>query len=279
MGFILFSPIGLVGVGRAAHRAVPHSGRSRQPPWPGAARPTRRAAAAASHRALQRSRHGHGSRRARASSSSFGGIHAVDGVNLRGRGPHAARPDRSQRRRQDHGLQSDLRACYPPGRRAAIELEGRSIAGLRRSDITRAGVGRSFQITNLFPLALRCRRTCVSRCRRVIAKRFASVGRRPRARRGERARRRADQLPRPRRHGAAPRPASLSYRSQRLLERGDGAATTAALLLLDEPLAGLAAAERERIGRADQDDLVRRCRCCSSSTTSIASSRSPTTSP
>ncbi len=38
---------------------------------------------------------------------------------------------------------------YPPDR-GTIELEGRSIAGLKPEDITAAGVGRSFQITNLF---------------------------------------------------------------------------------------------------------------------------------
>ena len=38
---------------------------------------------------------------------------------------------------------------YPPDR-GTIELDGRSIAGLKPGDITAAGVGRSFQITNLF---------------------------------------------------------------------------------------------------------------------------------
>src|SRR4029453_8325004 len=38
---------------------------------------------------------------------------------------------------------------YPPDR-GTITLEGRSIAGLKPESITAAGVGRSFQITNLF---------------------------------------------------------------------------------------------------------------------------------
>jgi ABC-type branched-subunit amino acid transport system ATPase component len=43
--------------------------------------------------------------------------------------------------------------------------------------------------------------------------------------------------------------ASLSYGGQRLLDMALALATRPKLLLLDEPLAGLAAAERERVGR------------------------------
>ena len=42
-----------------------------------------------------------------------------------------------------------LSGLYRP-ERGTIELEGQSIAGLKPEDITAAGVGRSFQITNLF---------------------------------------------------------------------------------------------------------------------------------
>src|SRR5690606_16366003 len=41
---------------------------------------------------------------------------------------------------------------------------------------------------------------------------------------------------------------ALSYGGQRLLDMGVALATAPRILLLDEPLAGLAAAERERIG-------------------------------
>src|ERR1700749_5024731 len=46
----------------------------------------------------------------------------------------------------------------------------------------------------------------------------------------------------------ASRAGALSYGGQRLLDMGVALATTPRVLLLDEPLAGLAAAERERIG-------------------------------
>ena len=46
---------------------------------------------------------------------------------------------------------------------------------------------------------------------------------------------------------SAPRPASLSYGGQRLLDMGLALATAPHILLLDEPLAGLAAAERTRV--------------------------------
>jgi ABC-type branched-subunit amino acid transport system ATPase component len=42
-----------------------------------------------------------------------------------------------------------LSGLFPPDA-GVIELEGRSVAGLKAEDITAAGVGRSFQITNLF---------------------------------------------------------------------------------------------------------------------------------
>ena len=85
---------------------------------------------------------------ARDLSKHFGGIHAVDGLSLtvRERTLHALIGPNGAGKTTAFNLLSGL---YPP-EKGTIELAGRSIAGLRPEDITTAGVGRSFQITNLF---------------------------------------------------------------------------------------------------------------------------------
>ena len=81
-------------------------------------------------------------------SKHFGGIHAVDGLSLtvRERTLHALIGPNGAGKTTAFNLLSGL---YLPDK-GTIELAGRSIAGLRPEDITTAGVGRSFQITNLF---------------------------------------------------------------------------------------------------------------------------------
>jgi len=134
---------------------------------------------------------------------------------------------------------------FPPNA-GEVMLAGRNISGLRPEAITQAGIGRSFQITNLFPdlsveenirLAVQARHPrrfdvwssaraiepINSECEAVI--RYLGVAGIERASAG-----------------------SLSYGGQRLLDMGLALATRPRILLLDEPLAGLAAAERERIG-------------------------------
>ena len=241
VGFIVFSPTGLVGVGRAPARAVPQDGRRgrrdvgtsrRRLPLPAFLRPKPRPTGVVLE--------------ARSISKRFGGIKAVQGVTSRIARPHPARPDRPQRRRQDHGLQPAVRHV-PRRTQGDVRLLGRPIAGRSPEQIASAGIGRSFQITNLFP-ALTVEENI----------RLAVQARHPRASildatrcpspRSTRRDRRDDALPRPRRHRSAPRPERLSYGGQRLLDMGLALATAPRVLLLDEPLAGLAAAERERIG-------------------------------
>ncbi len=127
-----------------------------------------------------------------------------------------------------------------------VLLDGRRVDGLEPHEITRSGLGRSFQITNLFPgltveenirLAVQARHPSafsVLRDARKIADlqadtsellRWAGMAGVERAEAG-----------------------SLSYGGQRLLDMGLALATRPRILLLDEPLAGLAAAERERVG-------------------------------
>jgi ABC-type branched-subunit amino acid transport system ATPase component len=123
---------------------------------------------------------------------------------------------------------------------------GRPIAGHTPEDIASAGIGRSFQITNLFPAL--------------------SVGENIRLAVQARHPRRFDPITNalsidPINHetdavirylGLAgiekAEAGMLSYGGQRLLDMGVALATAPRILLLDEPLAGLAAAERERIG-------------------------------
>src|SRR5262249_60275617 len=126
-----------------------------------------------------------------------------------------------------------------------IELTGRSTAGLKPEDITTAGVGRSFQITNLFGglsakenlrLAVQARRAKrfamwasadgVAEVNKETAELIAFLG----VSGMERA-----------------EAASLSYGGQRLLALGLAIATPPPTPLLHQPLARRAAAARTRI--------------------------------
>ena len=144
VGFIVFSPSGLVGV--ASRIAAPFRKRVT-------------VAAAMSSRTVSESTMLPQTLRrpagvdgpvlvARELSKRFGGIHAVDGVSftVRDRTLHALIGPNGAGKTTAFNLLSGL---YPPDS-GTIELAGRSIAGLRPEDITTAGVGRSFQITNLF---------------------------------------------------------------------------------------------------------------------------------
>ncbi len=144
MGFIVFSPTGLVGV---AERLIA--------PW--RARVIEAAAMAAREIAaglplpttLLRESGGTGPVLvARGLFKSFGGIRAVHGIDLdvRDRTLHALIGPNGAGKTTAFNLLSGL---YPPDE-GSILLDGRSIAGLKPEDITRAGIGRSFQITNLF---------------------------------------------------------------------------------------------------------------------------------
>jgi ABC-type branched-subunit amino acid transport system ATPase component/ABC-type branched-subunit amino acid transport system permease subunit len=173
----------------------------------------------------------------------FGGIHAVDGVTLavRDRTLHALIGPNGAGKTTAFNL---LCGLYPPDG-GTIELEGRSISGLKPEHITAAGVGRSFQITNLFAglsvqenvrLAVQARHdkrfvawrstTALTEVDAETAEVMAFIGLSGME------------------HAQA---ASLSYGGARLLDLGVALATRPRILLLDEPLAGLAVAERARV--------------------------------
>src|SRR5207245_5035723 len=173
----------------------------------------------------------------------FGGIHAVDGIDLTvtDRTLHALIGPNGAGKTTAFNLVSGL---FPP-EAGTIELEGRSIAGLKPEDITAAGVGRSFQITNLFG-GLSAEENLRLAVQARSAKRFALWT--SAAAVADVNEETADLVAFLGLSGIEQaEAASLSYGGQRLLDMGLAIATRPRILLLDEPLAGLAAAERQRI--------------------------------
>jgi ABC-type branched-subunit amino acid transport system ATPase component len=204
---------------------------------------------------------------------SFGGIKAVQGIDIAvaDRTLHALIGPNGAGKTTAFNLLSGM---FPPDEGEAT-LMGQPIAGHAPEEIASAGIGRSFQITNLFP-ALTVGENI----------RLAVQARHPRrfdpftdAHSIDDINRQTDEIIRY--LGLAgietAQADALSYGGQRLLDMGLALATAPRVLLLDEPLAGLAAAERERIGA-----IIKRisptCRYCWSSTISTACSSSPTVS-
>jgi ABC-type branched-subunit amino acid transport system ATPase component/ABC-type branched-subunit amino acid transport system permease subunit len=176
-------------------------------------------------------------------SKSFGAARAVDDASIAvaDRSLHALIGPNGAGKTTLFNVISGL---YRPDR-GRIILDGRDITGEAPHRIVAAGVGRSFQITNLFPaltleenlrLAVQARdsshfngwtpthaiATVLERTRALV--RFLGLSGIENAEAG-----------------------ALSYGGQRLLDMGLALASAPRLLLLDEPLAGLAAAERERV--------------------------------
>src|SRR5215204_1583714 len=244
VGFIMFSPSGLVGVAqrlltpfrKPIEEEAAMAGRTlSDEPLPAFLKPADHAA----EPFLE----------ARGIAKSFGGIKAVQGVDIlvRDRSLHALIGPNGAGKTTAFNLISGM---FVPDD-GEILLRGRSIAGLSPEAITAAGIGRSFQITNLFP-ALSVEENI----------RLAVQARHPRRFDPWTAARSIDDIERETASlirylgvaGMEPAEAgALSYGGQRLLDMGLALATKPRLLLLDEPLAGLAAAERQRIG-----DIVKR---------------------
>ena len=175
----------------------------------------------------------------------FGGIQAVKNMSLRlrDRSLHALIGPNGAGKTTAFNLISGL---FKPDR-GTVMLAGQPIAGLTPEQVTPAGIGRSFQITNLFgslSVAENVRLAVQSR----HAKRFAVWT--DAAALADVNRDAAEVVRTMGLAGVEGAPAaSLSYGGQRLLDMALALATRPRVLLLDEPLAGLAAAERERVGR------------------------------
>jgi len=175
----------------------------------------------------------------------FGGIRAVDGFSLKiaARGLHALIGPNGAGKTTVFNLISG-KFFADKGR---IALEGVDISGYGPAHRTFAGVGRSFQITNLFGglsvsenlrLALQARAPerfspwastdSLHKVNRQTSELLLAMGL----------------------QGMELAEASaLSYGGQRLLDLAVAVGTCPRLLLLDEPLAGLASAERERVAQ------------------------------
>jgi ABC-type branched-subunit amino acid transport system ATPase component/ABC-type branched-subunit amino acid transport system permease subunit len=239
VGFIVFSPTGLIGVGerllapfrgQVTEDAAMSSRKVEALPLPEFLRPK----IAVEGPVLA----------ARDMVKSFGGIRAVQGIDISvaDRTLHALIGPNGAGKTTAFNLLSGM---FPPDEGEAA-LMGEPIAGHVPEEIAAAGIGRSFQITNLFP-ALTVGENI----------RLAVQARHPRrfdpfadALAFEDINRETDEIIRY--LGLAgienAQADSLSYGGQRLLDMGVALATAPRVLLLDEPLAGLAAAERERIG-------------------------------
>ena len=175
---------------------------------------------------------------------SFGGIRAVRGVSftVADKTLHALIGPNGAGKTTAFNLVSGMFA--PDAGR--VKLDGREIGGLSPEAVTQAGVGRSFQITNLFPAL-----NVEENIRLAVQARHPlrlSVWRNAEALPGVAAET-AELMRWTGLAGAEHAEAgSLSYGGQRLLDMGLALATRPRILLLDEPLAGLAAAERGRVG-------------------------------
>jgi branched-chain amino acid transport system ATP-binding protein len=244
VGFIMFSPTGLVGVAqrvlapfrpRLVEEAAMAGRTLSDEPLPPVLKPADHVAGPILE--------------AHGIAKSFGGIKAVQGadITVRDRSLHALIGPNGAGKTTAFNLISGM---YVPDE-GDVALRGQSIAGLSPEAITQAGIGRSFQITNLFP-ALSVEENI----------RLAVQARHPRRFDPWTAARSIDDIERETASlirylgvaGMEPAEAgALSYGGQRLLDMGLALATKPRLLLLDEPLAGLAAAERQRIG-----DIIKR---------------------
>ncbi|MGY4801396.1 branched-chain amino acid ABC transporter ATP-binding protein/permease [Teichococcus aerofrigidensis] len=240
VGFIVFSPDGLVGVGRrllapfrrkevedaamSARRTVDPSPVPNRFVRPGVAQgPVLRV------EGLEK---------------SFGRIHAVRGVGfeMADRTLHALIGPNGAGKTTAFNLISGM---FPPDK-GRVMLDQRDITGFEPQRITRAGIGRSFQITNLFPgLSIE------ENLRLAIQARHAArFGLWHDAREYDDMN--DDTATLLRWMGLAgiekAEAGALSYGGQRLVDMAVAVATRPRLLLLDEPLAGLATAERARVG-------------------------------
>jgi branched-chain amino acid transport system ATP-binding protein len=173
----------------------------------------------------------------------FGGLVAVNDVTLqvaRGSVHCVIGPNGAGKTTLINLLSGDL---PPSGGR--IQLAGDDITGLPSYRVSKRGMGRSYQKTNIFPEF-----TVYENCWLAAQSRLPSAMRfvRPAARLGDVAARTERALELAGLGSRAQVPAgALSHGEQRQLEIGLILATEAKVLLLDEPMAGMSADESARM--------------------------------
>jgi len=242
MAFILFSPVGLIGLGERI--AAPFRKR-REDLAAMAARVTPAPSQEVPEFLLHADRPGPGAvlLSARQVTKKFGDFTAVNAVSMQIRhgrlqaliGPNGAGKTT---------LFNVLSGMYPPDG-GTLEFRGHALAGLPPERFAALGIARSFQVTNLFQ-GLTVFENIRLGMQAHDARRFDMWGGQERL--GEvNARTRALIRFLGLEGVEHARVATLSYGGQRLMEIGLALTARPRLLLLDEPLAGLAAAERERI--------------------------------
>ena len=240
VGFILFSPTGLVGMAERLLRpfrkvvvedAAMASRKAGDVTLPDFLKPPALAGQGPVLEAAGMVRH-------------FGGIKAVQGVSLavQDRTLHALIGPNGAGKTTAFNLISGMFPLHE----GEVRLAGKVVSGLTPEALTRAGIGRSFQITNLFPgltVEENVRLACQARSPQAFHPWLSAQGL---TRVNEECRIVLQTM------GLAgverAEAGSLSYGGQRLLDMSLSLATQPRILLLDEPLAGLAAAERERVG-------------------------------
>jgi ABC-type branched-subunit amino acid transport system ATPase component/ABC-type branched-subunit amino acid transport system permease subunit len=238
VGFVLFSPSGLVGIWTKLHR------RWRPPPEEAAAMSKRKIYEGLPLPAFLRPQGAGGTvLEVVGISKHFGGIRAVAGASLSVNAGeiHALIGPNGAGKTTLFNVVSSL--YYPD--QGAVRLNGRDIHGLSAQNICQQGLARSFQITSLFRslsiyenirLSLQARHADRFNAWRDIDE-YEDI----RAETAELVRflglEGIEEIP----------GGELSYGGQRLVDLGIALGSKPQVLLFDEPLAGLAAAERERI--------------------------------
>ena len=239
VAFIVFSPTGLVGVGERLLRPF------RKSVAGDAAMSARQAGAVKLPDFLKPQDAGSGTiLTATGLAKHFGGLKAVDGVDItmKDRALHALIGPNGAGKTTAFNLISGF---FAPDR-GSVKLRDREIAGFSPEAITQAGIGRAFQITNLFP-TLSVEENVRLAVQARAPERFDPW--RPAAALETVNRETTSVIKTMGLKGIESAEAgSLSYGGQRLLDMSLALATKPRVLLLDEPLAGLAAAERERVG-------------------------------